>query len=135
MRKAIAILMLLFLGVGLTQPGGCLQAFNLHERYHHCSLEDHDITPLDFVFEHLLNLESIVNFIEGEQDYLPGDHPHNPAQAAQSAAQVAVVMPGAIKFEINEHPVFPEVIKHCAGKGVVYLSSFQTDIFRPPVRC
>ncbi|RYE26536.1 MAG: hypothetical protein EOP51_00270 [Sphingobacteriales bacterium] len=133
MQRLVVIIMVLFLTVGLTQPSGVLQPFNLQERYQHCSVEDHDITPLDFVFEHLLNLESIVNFIEGEHEYTAGDHAHAPFQASGNSIQIALAMPVDIQHSVAPHCSFPASITYSLGKDEGYASRDGSSIFRPPV--
>lgn len=126
--------MMLFLSLGLTQPSGRMQHFNLHEMYAQCSIEDHDITPLDFVFEHLLNLESIVNLFEGEHEYHMGDHPHEPMQSAQSGVHIQLALPNHIHFEVHKpHRLYPETITHSVRQATFYAHSFFADIFRPPI--
>ncbi|MES2477982.1 MAG: hypothetical protein V4561_02775 [Bacteroidota bacterium] len=135
MQKAIVILMMFFLGAGLTQPSGYIQYFNLHEKYAQCSLEDHDLNPLDFIFEHLLNLETIINFIEGEHEYEAGDHPHEPFQtAAQSISLVLITPPNSIQIDLNKcQYFFSEEVKYAFSNKGFYLSNFQDNIFRPPI--
>lgn len=134
MRKIIVILMMFFLGAGLTQPTGHIQYFNLQEKYAQCSEEDHDITPLDFVFEHLLNLETIVNFLEGELEYESGDHPHEPFQASQSIAPMLIILPDLVQIDlVKNQPLFWVKTKHAILDRGIYLSCFKDDVFRPPI--
>jgi hypothetical protein len=133
-RKITVILMMFFLSLGLTQPTGCMQYFNLHEMYAQCSVEDHDITPLDFVFEHLLNLESIVNIFEGEHEYQMGDHPHEPMQTSQAVAHIQLALPNVLRFEVSEeHPVYREATTYPICKGPSYSDTFCGEILRPPI--
>ncbi|MBL7712299.1 MAG: hypothetical protein JNL13_07550 [Chitinophagaceae bacterium] len=126
--------MMFFLSLGLTQPSGRMQHFDLYSMYAQCSNEDHDITPLDFVFEHLLNLESIVNLFEGEHEYHMGDHPHEPMQSAQSSVQVQLALPNHIDFEVHaSQAVYPESITHTMRYDAFYVHSFYADVFRPPI--
>lgn len=126
---------MLLLGMGLTQQGGYMQFCDMQAMYSHCAEEDHDITPLDFVFEHLLNLESIVNLLEGEYDYHHGDHPHTPAQSAQSVAGFNVALPHTISFDIMPRFFPAEGITYAIGKGPFYTSRTGSNIFRPPISC
>ncbi len=122
------------LSLGLTQPTGFLEYRNLQEQYEQCRIEDHDITPLDFIFEHLLNLESIVNLIEREHEYVGGDYPHQPFQASESVSQVLLALPNTLQFDIckNQH-FFDEKISHPIRKMAIRLAHFCADIFRPPM--
>lgn len=132
MQKAVVILIIFLLGLGVTQPSGILQPFDIRERYEHCSHEDHDITPLDFIFEHLLNLESIVNIIEGEHEYHPGDEPHEPFQLMQSASEITIGMPG-IPIEIHMVYHTERAIQYPIHNRDLTLSHFCSDILRPPI--
>lgn len=132
MQKGIVILIIFLLGIGITQPGGILQSFDVHERYAHCTTEDHDITPLDFVFEHLLNLESIVNLIEGEHHYNGDDHPHDPFQLAQTVLETTIGLPHRLSFEMN-YPLFVQGIQYPKQDQDIHLSQFYSSILRPPI--
>lgn len=135
MQKAIVIIMMFFLGAGLTQPSGYIQYFNLHEKYTQCSHEDHDLNPLDFIFEHLLNLETIVNFLEGEHEYEAGEHPHEPFQtAAQSISLVLITPPNTIQIDLEKCQFnFPKDVQYPFSNKGFYLSNYQDNIFRPPI--
>jgi hypothetical protein len=122
------------LALGLTQPGGIMQYHDLQKMYHHCSLEDHDITPLDFVFEHLLNLESIVNLIESEHELPETDQSHETFEAAPSAILVLATPPGPSQFDISKsHVLFFAATTHFSNRNDFYKSQFFFCIFRPPI--
>jgi hypothetical protein len=117
------------LGLGTLMHPYSLSSVNIHEMYQQCSQEDHDITPLDFVFEHLLNLEHIINFFEGENE-----QEHQPYQSAQpSAHQLVMAMPIYLGAPVLQHrlyaipPVYP-----CAATSF-YRSLFLGSVFRPPL--
>jgi|GEM_PF-4846892 len=137
MQRLLGIFLLFLLAIGLTQPGGFMQHCNLHQMYADCSAEDHDITPLDFVFEHLLNQESVVNLLEGEYDCPMGDHPHDPFQASQATGQVMVcVAPQLNPFVIvNKTFVAALAKQYFAYNSNYFTSAFLADIFRPPIVC
>lgn len=127
---------MLILSLGLTQPGGYMQFCNLEEQYQQCSREDHDITPLDFVFEHLLNLESIVNLIEGEHEYAGGDSPHSPFSSKETAAPFFMIPPGAGPFVLNARDrdgLLSDKVTYSLARDISFLSCFCTDILRPPI--
>ncbi len=129
------MLVIFLLGIGLTQPSGFMQRCDVRTMYHHCSVEDHDITPLDFIFEHFLNLESIVNIIEGEQEYPSGDHPHNPFQTSQAISLITFVTPALLQFDVSGRCLFPyKKLVYFAGSSDGYSSRFHADILRPPIQ-
>ncbi|MBL7719094.1 MAG: hypothetical protein JNL72_09700 [Flavipsychrobacter sp.] len=132
MRNAIIILVIFLLGIGLTQPTGILQPIDFKAKYEQCSHEDHDITVLDFVFEHLLNLEAIVNIIEGEHEYDFGDYPHAPFETIKNVQETIATVPSFIFFELSELCFCETTIKYPYPTSD-YLSSFYTDILRPPI--
>lgn len=133
MQKAAVILIMVILCLGLTQPGGYMQYCNLEEQYEQCSREDHDITPLDFVFEHLLNLESIVNLIEGEHEYAGTDEPHMPFQTPESSPSVFLALPATYPDAITPF-LFPhEGVNYPIAGNNCFLSGFCADILRPPI--
>lgn len=122
------------LAIGLTQRLGYMRSCDLKAEYAACSIEDHDITPLDFVFEHLLNLESIVNILEGEHDYTNGDHPHQPLEATSSVILIAVGVPQTFRYSfIEEHFFIDDSLTYPLRRGDFYCSHFYTDILRPPI--
>jgi hypothetical protein len=134
MQKIVVVLITLFLGIGLTQPGGYMQFCNMEEQYEQCSREDHDITPLDFVFEHLLNLESIVNLLEGEHEYVGDDQPHLPFQNLEVAPSVFLALPVSHNFYLKNNVLFePAGVTYSQPPNDKRLSNFFADIFRPPI--
>jgi len=120
------------LGVGLTQPTGILQPIDFKAKYAQCSHEDHDITVLDFVFEHLLNLEALVNIIEGEHEYDFGDYPHAPFEVIKSIQETIAIVPSFILFEISDLYFCIATVKY-PFQTSDYLSAFCPDILRPPI--
>lgn len=132
MRNAIIILVIFLLGIGLTQPNGILQPIDFKAKYAQCSHEDHDITVLDFIFEHLLNLEAIVNIIEGEHEYDFGDHPHAPFETIKSIQETVATVPSYIFFKLSEFHFCDTTIKYPSPTSD-YLSGFCQDILRPPI--
>ena len=134
MHKAVLIVIMQLLAAGLTQPSGILQPLNMREKYAHCSIEDHDITPLDFVFEHLLNLEILVNLIEGEHEYKGQDYPHEPFQVIKTGFEITAAMPHYILYEANRQTFTEEPLKHDNGYTSFYTTGFSSNLFRPPIQ-
>lgn len=120
------------LGIGLTQPTGILQPVDFKAKYAQCSHEDHDITVLDFVFEHLLNLEAIVNIIEGEHEYDLGDYPHAPFEVIKSIQENVATVPSHIFFELSDLHFCETTVKYPFNTSN-YLSCYYQDILRPPI--
>lgn len=131
MRK-VALMLMLFQGIAtLLQPIGDSRALNLREIYQQCSLEDPDITPLDFIFEHLLNLESIVDCFEGKNE--TGEAEHQIPQAVEFSVQIAVIVLRTVQIDFQPQILFQEKIKYPICRGDFCSSNFYTDLLRPPI--
>lgn len=113
--------------VFLLQPIGDPSSFNFKEMYQQCAAEDHDITPLDFVFEHLLNFECIINLFEGESE-----DEHQPFHTVESATPFAVVIPRPITLAFSPQAYLADRIKYPLHNAIFLSSNFELDIFRPP---
>lgn len=101
--------------------------------YAHCSDEDPDITPLDFVFEHLLNLEDVMHYFEDEDEDEEGERPHEPFQITQSSSTYVVVFPKKIELRLTPELVLADKIDYPINRDNFYYYNFNTDIFRPPI--
>lgn len=122
------ILMLLHGFSFLLQPMGSPASMNFREMYQHCSAEDHDITPLDFVFEHLLNFEFVINCIEGENE-----EEHQPFQTVESSGQVAITIPAAMSINFSQRIFYSDRMIYTVHDISFHSSNFYADIFHPPV--
>lgn len=132
MRLLVVISIALVWCLGLIQPGIWTHSFNLHKMYEQCSHEDPDIDPLDFVVEHLLNLEDILDYIEGEDDgYEEGEIPHQPYQHTQLSTHSFVALPKTVIGIAISSPAL-NLITHSTFKNDFYHYNFHADIFRPP---
>jgi hypothetical protein len=131
MRIAVLFMMLYYsLGNLLFPTGNLSYSLNLHEMYQQCSLEDTDITPLDFVFEHLLNLEDVIAHFGHEENE---DKPHQPSLTINPATSVALAVnrltpvisaPRYYGYEKSRFPVLRKIFLPAAPAS---------EIFRPPI--
>jgi hypothetical protein len=131
MRFAVMLMMLYYSLGSLFFPTGSLSyTLNLREMYRQCSLEDTDITPVDFVFEHLLNLEDIIAHFEHEEHE---DKPHQPSFTINPSPAVALTVnrlaavfstPRNYDYEARRFPMLPEIFLPAAPVS---------KIFRPPI--
>lgn len=128
MRVFVCILMLLHGFSFLLQPIGNPASMNFREMYQHCSAEDHDITPLDFVFEHLLNFEFVINCIEGENE-----DEHQPFQTVESSGQIAITIPAVMSINFSQRLFSTDQTIHTIHNIGFHSSNFSADIFHPPV--
>ncbi len=133
MQRLIIIPILFIWILGLIQPGVWSNSFDLHKMYERCSKEDPDITPLDFVFEHLLNLEEVEHFFEGEEEEEEGELPHQPFQIMQSPSQFVVALPKILQIELQPFIELAGNSVYPINKGNFYHYNYNTDIFRPPI--
>lgn len=124
---------MLVMGLGLVQPGIWSHSFDLQKMYAQCAHEDPDIDPLDFVVEHLLNLEDILAFVEGEEESEPGELPHQPYQAIQSAAGFFVALPKTASVFPPTVIEVSDVITYPPARGGFYYCDYNADVFRPPI--
>lgn len=128
MRIVAHILMLLHGFAFLLQPMGNPTSMNFQEMYQQCSVEDHDITPLDFVFEHLLNFECVINYFEGEDQ-----EEHQPFQTIEFSAPIAVTMPKPLSIIFSQHSYDSERVVYTIENTKFCSSNFYADIFHPPI--
>jgi hypothetical protein len=135
MPKLIGFLLLVFWGMSnLLRPDGCMHTFSLHDMYTQCSHEDPDLTPLDFVFGHLLQLEEVMTFFEGGEPEEEGERPHAPFRLVQAVFQY--VVPVARPFDVV-HPapviLHSDKVIYPLCRQEAYCFQFNSDILRPPI--
>ncbi len=130
--RYVAIILILLQSIStLLQPICNTRVLNLREMYQHCSLEDPDITPLDFVFEHLLNLEGIVDCFEGKNE--SDEAEHQIPQTTEFSLQIAVVLSQTIQIDFKPRNSFSTRIKYPTGRRDFCSSNFYADLLRPPI--
>jgi hypothetical protein len=118
-----------FLAGNILLPQGDFAALaQLPQMYQHCkTTEDPDMDILDFVAEHLLNLDNIFN---KEEDTDEHELPHNPIPFHTTAASTFYYMqePEIISFETLPLLVFNQTVYHNP-----YFPRLSTHkIFQPP---
>lgn len=103
----------------------------LADMYTHCKTEDPDITPVDFVFEHLLNLESLIHSFE-KQDNKEKEFPHHPVRVNTNVNHVVLNITHFSFFENNS--VNEDNEPHSSTtKNPFIPTGYSTTIFRPPI--
>lgn len=122
-------LLLMFYAAGsLLLPGGHFELLKeLPEMYRHCkATEDKDLTPLDFVKDHLTCFDALVD------SHPPGDEqrPHSPPRSVDNSVMVQSFL------HIDRHELCPP------GTGVrvgfvdrveLYEHHHSVSVFRPPI--
>lgn len=96
--------------------------------YLQCSAEDHDITPLDFVFEHVLNFECVINYFEGEDE-----EEHQPFRTVESASPASVSIPASLFICNSPIAYFSDRLTYPVRNTDYSSSEFSQDIFHPPI--
>lgn len=128
MKHALAVLFVSFFVAGLIiLPQGDFRILgSLEAMYVHCkSTEDKDLTPLDFITDHLLDLDCIFD----QHDHGDEQKPHTPIPASHFQnttwylAQAYTLLPQ--KPFTASCQLFPAPKTEC-------LQEFLTGVFRPP---
>lgn len=96
--------------------------------YLQCREEDDDITPMDFLFEHLLNFEHIVNIVEGRDE--EEHHPFKLVDASFSIL-VAIIESTLIHLSAHRHFCIPKI--YALYRYKFHYNNFYSKVFRPPV--
>lgn len=129
MKKGLLILTATYflLGNCLLPQGDFSALTELHSMYNHCQrMEDPDLNLVDFITDHLLNLDEVFSEEEADEHELP----HNPVPFHTTAA------PDIFCVAVPEIIILPEekpVIQNLAAYQSPYFSRLsQHDIFQPP---
>ncbi|MDZ4758577.1 MAG: hypothetical protein SGJ10_10655 [Bacteroidota bacterium] len=109
-------------------PAGNFSAIvDLPKMYEHCkATEDKDMTPFDFVTDHLINIDGLFDMHEDGDE----QKPHSPVQLHCLFAQISIVtqqflvsVAKPINFKSNI-PIYTENF---------YYSEYYSFVFRPPI--
>ena len=129
LKQTTALLLLVFYTFGtICLPAGDFSMFtDLPAMYRHCkSNEDKDMTPIDFITDHLVNIDGIFDkHINGDEQ-----RPHSPIQS-QHHFQVQAVVLNYFSFSLNQiHPVkvAPVILSE-----KFLPSDYFSKIFHPPI--
>ncbi len=129
MKKAVNIFLLVFYSFGtFCLPLGDFSMLNdLPEMYRHCkATEDKDMTPLDFITDHLVNIDGLFDKHESGDE----QKPHTPIQNHHHG-QTTISFIAYFAFSITQfhHTEMKPLIP-----SVNFLpSDYITKIFRPPI--
>ena len=103
----------------------------LPKMYQHCKSEDPDINLLDFVGEHLLNLENILDHFDHDKEDGKKEQPHQPYNFSINAVQPVCTISSPETIPAKPLPLMDHTyLQH--NDACIPQSSSQ-DIFRPPV--
>lgn len=133
MKQVLATILLLFCTVGMIfSPNGIFSCLNyVPEAYSRCVAEDPEITDSDFLFEHLLCLESVAEFMEHGDDEDP-DPAVPPYNLPQQIMQTVVVAQPTISIQFHD-PILPLISKsYSLYRNPFITTAYTGRIFRPP---
>ncbi len=116
-----------FLGTFCLPQGDFSVMADLPSMYQHCkATEDKDMTPFDFVTDHLLNIDGLFDkHDDGDQQ-----RPHAPFQVHHTTMQMFVVTPQN-KVSVRNPNSRDYSIPFFAES--VYPDGFSSLVFRPPI--
>jgi hypothetical protein len=108
-------------------PEGDFSAMTeLSEMYHHCqATEDKDMNPLDFITDHLFNIDSVFDAHEGNDDQKPHHYTLHSHIVSFISREIYLCLPPIFQ-DLEDRPIF------------IYTSPYiSTDyvcrVFRPPI--
>ena len=129
MKRIATILFLAYYSFGtFCLPQGDFSAIaDLSKMYAHCkATEDNDMTLIDFITDHLVNIDGLFD----KHDNGDKQKPHSPVQFHHSPIQPTLVT-RSIRVSFNkavspgtEFPIYNDRF---------YFSEFSSSVFRPPV--
>jgi hypothetical protein len=129
-KKTVYFFLLVFYSFGtICLPLGDFSVLaDLPQMYHHCkTVEDKDMTPIEFVTDHLLNIDGV---FDGHQH---GD-PQKPHQPLQHNHPSQTVCSFSTTYNIAHTEIIEKRIKPILYRTDVILSDYTAKIFRPPIQ-
>ena len=107
--------------------GGFSALTDLPEMYRHCkATEDKDMTPLDFLTDHLINIDGLFDKHENGDE----QKPHAPFQFHHQQAQNSFLVQ-EFKTAGNNISIVQATIP--TYEEHIYLSNYLSLVFRPPI--
>lgn len=132
LKKAATILLLSYYSFGIfcLPMGDFSRMAELPGMYQHCKEEDPDINILDFVGEHLMNLENIIDHFEHDEEQDKNEQPHQPYHFAASAAETMYIFsPATFNHNIPAEIIVTAYFSHHDNSKPQFAC---TEIFHPP---
>ena len=129
MRKTLNISLLSFYLFGsLCLPLGDFSILaDLPQMYRHCkATEDKDMTPIDFITDHLINFDEMFD----KHDNGDQQKPHQPIQ---NHHQTQTVFSLITTYNISSKEIILTETKPIIYKTSFVTSEYITTIFRPPI--
>ena len=106
---------------------------DLSKMYDQCKTEDPDIDAADFVFEHLLNLESVMDHFDADDVSEKNEKPHQPFQQTHASSHIVIAISKPIQVD-HKQPVFiTKEVKHNLHKDEYVPTAYLSQVFHPPI--
>ncbi|MEP7171088.1 MAG: hypothetical protein ABI855_17100 [Bacteroidota bacterium] len=100
---------------------------DLPEMYRHCkATEDKDMTPLDFITDHLINIDGIFD----KHDNGDEQKPHSPSPTQHNSHSIFFCLTN-FAFTITDFQ--PVEVKPLIASGSFFYSDYISKILRPPI--
>ena len=129
LKKTVSIFLLVFYSFGtFCLPVGDFSVLkDLPQMYQHCkTTEDKDMTLLDFITDHLINIDGVFD----KHDNADKQKPHQPVQYQQDGCSVFSFVS---YFPITFTQFYTKEKKQVAQIHNFIPSGFISTIFRPPI--
>lgn len=124
---SISVLSYYFLGTILLPLGDFSVLTELPQMYDHCkSSEDLDMTPIDFITDHLLNIDGAFD----KHDNGDKQKPHTPIQFHLTNIQCNIVIQ---HIKIQAINAVVQRIELGFYHNIMYSNDYFSDIFHPPI--
>lgn len=130
MIKTLNIFLLIFYSLGtFCLPMGDFSSLqDLPEMYQHCkATEDKDMTPIDFLTDHLINIDGLFD----KHDNGDEQKRHAPIQNQHNINTIAFHF--YTTFKIKEIEIFFEKKINFFHYDNFIISNFKSKVFRPPI--
>ncbi len=129
LKKVTYIFLLAFYSFGtLCLPLGDFSSLNdLPAMYQHCKATEHkDMTPIDFITDHLLNIDCLFDEHENGDE----QKPHTPIQFHHQQSQSFFL---THEFKVTESHIAIIQVSLPVYEEANYYSNFLSSVFRPPI--
>jgi hypothetical protein len=133
MKKGISICLLIYYSMGsLLFPFGNFSAMlDLPQMYFHCkNTEHHDMNPLDFITDHLINIDGIFDSHDDQDE----QKPHQPFNFSHLAQPLYYHLPKPLECHFMSFiPISNWKKKGFCKDDQQFVSSYTVKIFHPPI--
>ena len=134
MKKAVSIFLLIYYAFGnLLLPNGDFSTLpDLPKMYQHCKqTEDIDMTPLDFITDHLINIDCFFDDHADDDD----QKPHQPYAAHQDTFQIQYCLIPLPTIVQCEQKIISQILKNTLPTFQKHApkSMYLGSIFHPPI--